>query len=112
MEDQIREAINLLAVEIHATAKAKGWYDKGERNDFEMLALVHAELSEAVEALRKGNPPSEKIPYFSSAEEEFADAIIRLLDQGYKNNWDLGSAILAKMAYNKTRPYRHGGKLA
>lgn len=106
------QTIGKLAQEIYNTAVEKGWYDKGDRNDFEMIALVHGELSEAVEALRKGNPPSEKIPQFSHAEEEFADAIIRMLDQARKNNWDIGGAILAKMAYNKTRPYRHGNKLA
>lgn len=103
--------VNSLASEIYETAKEKGWYEK-ERNDYEMLALVHAELSEAVEALRIGNPPSEKIPPFSHVEEEFADVIIRLLDQSRKLNFNLGGAILAKMAYNKTRPYRHGNKLA
>jgi NTP pyrophosphatase (non-canonical NTP hydrolase) len=102
-----------LANEVHETAKEKGWYEK-ERNDFEMLALVHSEISEVVEALRKGNPKSEKLDpiIFSAAEEEMADAVIRILDQCRKNKWNLGAAILAKMAYNKTRPYRHGNKLA
>jgi NTP pyrophosphatase (non-canonical NTP hydrolase) len=101
-----------LADEIYSTAVAKGWYDNGPRNDFEMIALVHSELGEATEALRNSNPPSEKIPQFSHCEEEFADVIIRLLDQARKNNWNLGGAILAKMEYNKGRKYRHGGKLA
>lgn len=105
------QVCNVLARMIHDTAVEKGWYEK-ERNDFEMLALVHSEISEIVEALRKGNPKSEKCPQFSLAEEECADVIIRLLDQGHKNNWQIGAAILAKMEYNKTRPYRHGGKLA
>jgi hypothetical protein len=73
---------------------------------------MHSEVSEIVEALRRGNPVSEKIAPFSSAEDEAADVIIRLLDQGLKNKWNIGGAVLAKMAYNKTRPYRHGGKHA
>lgn len=105
------DVFNQLAQSIHNTAVEKGWYEK-ERNDFEMLALVHSEVSEIVEALRKGNPRSEKCPQFSLAEEECADVIIRLLDQALKNKWNIGGAMLAKMEYNKSRPYRHGGKLA
>ena len=83
-----------------------------DRSDLEMMCLEHAEISEAVEARRKGNPVSEKIPPFTQDEEETADVVIRILDRMHKNNFNLGGAILAKMAYNKTRPYRHGGKLA
>jgi|SRR6478752_3293965 len=110
----IAQMFRRLGEHIHETAVSKGWYDKnnGERNDFEMIALEHAELSEVVEALRKGNPPSEKTPQFSLAEEECADVIIRMLDRAHKNNYNLGGAILAKMEYNKSRPYRHGNKLA
>ncbi len=38
------------AKEVHDTAREKGWWDK-ERNDGEMIALMHSELSEALEAL-------------------------------------------------------------
>ena|SRR5688572_4472589 len=110
-KDNFVRTLEYLAQEIHSTAVEKGWYEK-ERNDFEMLALVHSEVSEITEALRTGNQASEKIPNYSQAEEEAADVIIRLLDQGHKNDWNVGGAVLAKMAYNKTRPYRHGGKIA
>lgn len=70
----------------------------------------NSELSEALEELRHGNPPSKKIPKFSGAEEEFADVIIRILDTAKVRNYDLAGAVLAKMKYNDTRPYKHGGK--
>ena len=39
-----------------------------------------SELSEALEGYREGNQESKKIPGFTSAEEEFADCIIRIFD--------------------------------
>jgi len=70
------------------------------------------ELSEAVEAFRHGNGPSEHIPAFSAAEEEYADVIIRVLDDAEARGMRIGEAIFAKLAFNATRGYKHGGKLA
>jgi hypothetical protein len=41
-----------------------------------------------------------------------ADALIRIFDLCGAHRWNLERAVLNKMAFNKTRPYRHGGKLA
>jgi NTP pyrophosphatase (non-canonical NTP hydrolase) len=65
-----------------------------------------------MEAYRSGNPESEKIPGFSQMEEELADVVIRLLDFAGGENLNIEGALIAKMAYNEKRPYRHGGKLA
>lgn len=99
----------IVARAIHRTAVVKGWWDK-ERNFGEMVALMHSELSEALEAKRHGNKPSEHIPQFSGIEEEFADVIIRVMDTCYQAGWDLPGAILAKMAFNEGREFKHGGK--
>lgn len=98
-----------LATQVHLTALLKGWWEN-ERNDGEIIALIHSELSETLEAIRHGNPSDDKIPEFSGAEAELADTVIRCMDFAKARGWRLPEAILAKIAYNKTRDYKHGGK--
>lgn len=87
----------------------KGWASK-ERRDGELIALITSELSECLEALRRNNPKSKKID-ISHAEEEMADAVIRIMDMAFAKGWNIPEAIFKKIEYNKTRPYKHGGKL-
>lgn len=103
------DAFNQVANGVHQTAKEKGWWD-GERNNGEIIALMHSELSEALEALRHGNPPDDKIPDFSGAEAELADVVIRIMDMAPARGWRIAEAIMAKIAYNETRSHKHGGK--
>lgn len=92
----------------HEIARASGWWDK-PRSAGELIALIHSEVSEMLEAVRKPGD-SDKLPSFTAEEEEAADVAIRLFDYAAGRNLRLRDAIFAKMAYNKTRPYRHGGK--
>ena len=104
------DVTNMMAGHVHDIAKRKGWYDK-ERNPLELLCLIHSEISEACEAFRHGNPPSDQVPEFSHAEIELADAVIRILDMAAHYEWDIGGAIRCKIEFNQSRTKRHGGKV-
>jgi NTP pyrophosphatase (non-canonical NTP hydrolase) len=67
------------------------------------LALVHSEVSEMVEAARKGD--------FEGFQEEMADVFIRLFDMAGAMNIDVEHHIQEKMRKNEARPFKHG-KLA
>ncbi len=84
-------------------------FHEGPNNFGERIALMHSELSEALEYYRKGNGPSDHIN-FTGVEEEFADVIIRIMDTAQEFGLEVAPAILAKMEFNASRPYKNGGK--
>lgn len=102
------EMWNWLEKRIYRINRLKGWLTN-ERKDGELIALIHSEISECLEALRHGNPKSDKID-ISNAEEELADAVIRIMDMAFTKKFNIPEALMKKLEYNKTRPYRHGGK--
>lgn len=95
----------------HNTSKAKGWYDKGVPDDSVLLINIIREATEAWEGIRIGNPPDEKCPEFSQLEVELADVVIRVMDTAQARGLRVAEALIAKMGYNATRSYRHGGKV-
>lgn len=116
----------------HEMACAKGWWDD-PRGIPECLALIHSEVSEALEDYRNGNMglafhvngqeqftpfPKDMMEMAEAGQKpegfttELADIVIRVMDLAGNMGIDLEGAIRVKMAYNATRPHRHGGKAA
>ena len=71
------------------------------------IALMHSELSEALEADRK-DLMDDKLTHRKGLEVELADAVIRIMDFTQGKDMDLDNTIAEKLAYNTTRPYLHG----
>ena len=100
--------LEALATEIREINRANGWrvlLPEEWADDYKipaMLGLIHSEVSEALEAFRNDDP--------QNFEEELADIVIRVLDCAGGLGLDLERAVRAKMAKNRQRPFRHGGK--
>lgn len=98
--------LNELAQKVHA-ANIKWWQntETGEpikRNKGELLALIHSEISEALEGERK-DLMDDKLPHRKMAEVELADTIIRIMNYAAGFGYDLQGAFDEKMAFNAQR---------
>jgi NTP pyrophosphatase (non-canonical NTP hydrolase) len=108
MDKSIRELQNRAFL----SAKAKGWVDRPVEVP-EQCALIHSEISEALESWRNKEPIIfAKNGKPEGVAAEYADAVIRIMHYASLLGFDLQDAIESKMDYNDTRAYRHGGKQA
>lgn len=90
---------------------AKGFWpvNRDDRNFGEALALVHSELSEALEGHRK-DEADQHLPHHQSRTVELADAIIRIMDMAAGYDLPVARALLEKLEFNRSRPFKHGKK--
>lgn len=99
----------------HEIALDKGFYEgynkeylrsavSGNRPITELIALMHSELSEALEGARQEDPDKQNVG------EEFADTVIRILDACEYMGINLEFEIYKKIEVNKVRPHKHGKK--
>ncbi|HLL69091.1 MAG TPA: hypothetical protein VK453_25750 [Micromonosporaceae bacterium] len=112
------KTITEMTAEVRAVNEEKGWRTGG--NTFgDYIALIHSELSEALEAYRdyrlsdatagwdyiKDQPAKPQ-----GVGSEFADVLIRLLDVADIYGIDLAAEYERKITYNRTRSFQHGGR--
>lgn len=99
-----------LSYAIHQNAKAKGFWDENNGVNFyiKQMAMIHSEVSETLEALRKEKGDQAVL-------EEMADTLIRIFDlyagmriDGYFEGVLLENVLLDKVETNKDRAKMHG----
>jgi len=102
------EAVTILVNACHGAAVKGGWWhdlatgEPLQRNKLEMIALIHSELSEAVEGIRKGIN-DDHLPQYPMEDVEIADTLVRCFDYIGGHKLKTADALVDKLAYNANR---------
>lgn len=98
--------LNALCRLCHDKSLAAGWWHDLDRINPHIIptkiALIHSEISEAMEGHRR-RAKDEHLPHRDAMEVELADAVIRICDLAGWLGYDLGGAVVEKVAYNDVR---------
>jgi NTP pyrophosphatase (non-canonical NTP hydrolase) len=109
-DDDTLQSVNQFANQVHQNAVDHGWWDE-KRSFGDICSLIHSEVSEAFEEHRNGN---EMHYIFDGKPEgvavELIDVVIRIFDYLASEKIDIKKLLLEKHSYNKSRPFKHGGK--
>lgn len=115
-------ALDNAAERVYGVNGANGWLED-DRTVGDDIALIHSEVSEALEAYRDYGltDVTDDVVYAESGDvvvlpkpegfgSECADILIRLLDTCKRRGVDLAWEFERKLKFNSTRGHRHGGK--
>lgn len=112
IQDEIKSTFSYLSALCHGNSFDAGWwfdlhYDRlADMADPSVqaskIALIHSEVSEALEHLRRGTN-DDKLTHRNGVEVELVDVIVRVFDLAGAYGYDLGGALIEKMAYNNVR---------
>ncbi len=107
-DQDVLRATDVMIQACHGRAWNAGWYhdlETGEEvqlNMGERLALIHSEISEALEGHRK-NLMDDKLPHRKMVPVELFDAVIRIMDLIGRHYPKDAPALLEKLKYNDSR---------
>jgi len=90
-QDKLNEVIAVLPEEHHEVVTS--WYRATQ------IALIHSEVSEMLEGLRK-DTMDDHLPHRKTEEVECADTLIRLFTFAKARGFDLAGAVYEKGEYN------------